>query len=158
MELARVNDRRKLIEVAADKDTIQSGPAFDDDEEITPDHEARIYGYYGLQHPGYGEGTGGYGDYYASDPTETRTGEDLAGAVDAEYGQRREESHEQPLQGSSPGGTGRGYAGTPSEGTGSSTDLGGTGEPAQTGDYEQPAAGQRESGSVRVYKRVQTSR
>ena len=52
MELARVNDRRKLIEVAADKDTIRSGPAFDDDEEITPEHESRIYGYYGLEHPG----------------------------------------------------------------------------------------------------------
>src|SRR3712207_9169124 len=47
MELVRVNDKRKLIEVAADKDTIRSGPAFDDDEEITPEHESRIYGYYG---------------------------------------------------------------------------------------------------------------
>jgi hypothetical protein len=78
MELARVNDRRKLIEVAADKHTVTEGPAFGDDEEITPDHEARIYGYYGLQHPGLQEGRGGYGDYYASDPAEGHTGEDLA--------------------------------------------------------------------------------
>jgi hypothetical protein len=100
MEIARVNDRRKLIEVAAEKHTITEGPAFDDDEEITRDHEARIYGYYGLQHPGYQEGTGGYGDYYASDTTaEARTGDDLAGSVDTEYGQRREESLEQPAQG-----------------------------------------------------------
>src|ERR671920_1626368 len=97
MEIARVNDRRKLIEVAVDRHTITEGPAFDDDEEITRDHEARIYGYYGLQHPGFQEGTGGYGDYYASE-TVGRTGDDLAGAGDTEYGQRREES----LQDSTP--------------------------------------------------------
>jgi hypothetical protein len=132
MEIARVNDRRKLIEVAADRHTITEGPAFDDDEEITRDHEARIYGYYGLQHPGFQEGTGGYRDYYASDaPAEERTGEDLAGAVDTEYGQRREESLEDSTQGTS------------------------TGEPAQeAGDREQTGAG--EQGSVRVYKRVRT--
>ena len=77
MEIARVNDRRKLIEVATDRHTITEGPAFDDNEEITRDHEARIYGYYGLHHPGFQEGTGGYGDYYASE-TEGRTGDDLA--------------------------------------------------------------------------------
>src|ERR671911_3117848 len=102
MEIARVNDLRKLIEVAVDRHTITEGPAFDDDEEITRDHEARIYGYYGLQHPGFREGTGGYGDYYASE-TEGRTGDDLAGAVDTEYGQRREESLEDSRQGTSTG-------------------------------------------------------
>jgi hypothetical protein len=134
MELARVNDRRKLIEVAADKDTIKDGPAFDDDEEITPDHEARIYGYYGLQHPGFQEGRGGYGDYYDSDPT--RTGEDLSGLVDTEYGERREESTASPTQGTSSG----------------------AGGPAQTGDREQTDTGDRGTGSVRVYKRVRIGR
>ena len=43
MEIARVNDRRKLIEVAADKDAIKDALAFDDGREITPDHESRIY-------------------------------------------------------------------------------------------------------------------
>ena len=142
MELARVNDRRKLIEVAADKHTVTEGPAFGDDEEITPDHEARIYGYYGLQHPGFQEGRGGYGDYYASDPAEGHTGEDLAGSVDTEYGQRREESVEQPAQGVSSGEPAPDYPDT-TEGTGSS---GGT-----------DVAGEQGTGSVRVYKRVRTS-
>jgi hypothetical protein len=142
MELARVNDRRKLIEVAADKDTVTEGPAFDDDEEITPDHEARIYGYYGLQHPGLEEGRGSYGDYYASDPAHTRTGEDLSGLVDTEYGERREESLEQPAQGASTG-------------------AADTGEPATTGGYEQTDAGEQGTGeqgtgSLRVFKRVRT--
>jgi hypothetical protein len=139
MELARVNDRRKLIEVAADKHTVTEGPAFDDNEEITPDHEARIYGYYGLQHPGYQQGRGGYGDYYASE-TE-RTGEDLSGSVDTEYGERREEALEQPAQGTtSSGGSGQ-------EDT---ADEAGTAEPARTGD------GEGETSSVRVHKRVRT--
>ena len=30
-EMARVNDARQLIEVAADKETIKTGPTFDDD-------------------------------------------------------------------------------------------------------------------------------
>lgn len=132
MEIARVNDRRKLIEVATDRHTITEGPAFDDNEEITRDHEARIYGYYGLHHPGFHEGTGGYGDYYASE-TEGRTGDDLAGAVDTEYGQRREESLEDSRQGTS------------------------TGEPAPDHpDTSGASAG--EQGGVRVYKRVRTGR
>ena len=141
MELARVNDRRKLIEVAADKHTVTEAPTFDDNEEITPDHEARIYGYFGLEHPGLREGRGGYGDYYASD-TQTRTGEDLAGSVDTEYGQRREESVEQPTQGVSSGEPAPDYPDT-TEGTGS---RGGT-----------DATGEQGTGSVRVYKRVRTS-
>ena len=151
MELARVNDRRKLIEVAADKHTITEGPAFDDDEEITRDHEARIYGYYGLQHPGFQEGRGGYGDYYASG-TGGRTGEDLAGSVDTEYGQRREESPEHPTQGPFSGETDQDYSGTTTGGTESSGDLGGKSEPAQSG-----GTGEQGTGSVRVYKRVRTS-
>ena len=142
MELARVNDRRKLIEVAADKYTVTEGPAFGDDEEITPDHEARIYGYYGLQHPGFQEGRGGYGDYYASDPAEGHTGEDLTGSVDTEYGQRREEYLEQPAQGVSSGEPAPDYPDT-TEGTGSSSGT--------------DAAGEQGTGSVRVYKRVRTS-
>ena len=142
MELARVNDRRKLIEVAADKYTVTEGPAFGDDEEITPDHEAKIYGYYGLQHPGFQEGRGGYGDYYASDPAEGHTGEDLAGSVDTEYGQRREEYLEQPAQGVSSGEPAPDYPDT-TEGAGSSSGT--------------DAAGEQGTGSVRVYKRVRTS-
>ncbi len=150
MELVRVNDRRKLIEVAADKDTIQSGPAFDDNEEITPDHESRIYGYYGLEHPGSGQERGGYGDYYPS-----HTDEDLAGSVDTDYGERREES----LEGStSSGAVDQGYPSTTAGGTAPRGDLGGTGETARSGEAQQAGSGGREAGSLRVYKRVRTGR
>jgi hypothetical protein len=144
MELVRVNDRRKLIEVAADKDTIRSGPAFDDDEEITPEHESRIHGYYGLEHPGSEQERGGYGDYYPS-----HTDEDLAGSVDTEYGERRDESLERPTGSTPPGATDRDYTSTqPSSSPGS------TGETRWVEEDQQAGAGETETGTVRVRKRV----
>ena len=49
MEIVRINDRRKLVEVAADKDTIQEAPTFDNNKDITPEYEDRIYGYFGYE-------------------------------------------------------------------------------------------------------------
>jgi hypothetical protein len=151
MELVRVNDRRKLIEVAADKDTIRSGPAFDDDEEITPEHESRIYGYYGLEHSGSEQERGGYGDYYPS-----HTDEDLAGSVDTEYGERREESLERSTESTSSGAPDRDYSSTGTQP--SSSGLGSTGETRWIEGDQQAGAGEQETGVVRVHKRVQTNR
>jgi hypothetical protein len=151
MELVRVNDRRKLIEVAADKDTIHSGPAFDDDEEITPEHESRIYGYYGLEHSGSEQERGGYGDYYRS-----HTDEDLAGSVDTEYGERREESLERSTESTSSGAPDRDYSSTGTQP--SSSGLGSTGETRWIEEDQQAGAGEQETGVVRVHKRVQTNR
>jgi hypothetical protein len=33
-QMVRVNDRRQVIEVAAEKETVKNGPTFDDDSEI----------------------------------------------------------------------------------------------------------------------------
>ena len=46
IELVRVNDKRKLIEVEADKNTIKEGPTFSDDREITSEFEQRVLSYY----------------------------------------------------------------------------------------------------------------
>ena len=106
MEMVRVNDQRKLIEVAADKDTINNAPAFDAEEEITPDQEDRAYRHFGLERAGTPGVRGGYGEYYPSDVTgggssdhpeasgefseeSYRHGERDRGAVDTEYGERR---------------------------------------------------------------------
>ncbi len=53
-EVLRVNDRRKLVEVAADRGLIQAAPAFDDDQEITPELEGRIRRHFGLKEPAAG--------------------------------------------------------------------------------------------------------
>ena len=65
MDLARVNDERQLIEVAADKETVKSGPSFDDDREITPDFEIEVYSYFGLQRSDATEN----GAYYSDEET-----------------------------------------------------------------------------------------
>src|SRR5918994_844088 len=40
---------------------------FDDDEDITPDYEERVYSHYGLQRAQTGGEGSGYGDYYGDD-------------------------------------------------------------------------------------------
>ncbi len=50
-QMARVNDARQLIEVAAEKERLKNGPTFDEDREITPEFENEVYSYYGLKRP-----------------------------------------------------------------------------------------------------------
>jgi uncharacterized protein (TIGR02271 family) len=71
-QMARVNDARQLIEVAADKETLKNGPTFDDDREITPEFENEIYSYYGLQRASTIEESGTYGAHYAAQSTQTK--------------------------------------------------------------------------------------
>ena len=87
IELVRVNDRRKLVEVATDEEAIKHAPTFDDDGDITPDYEDRVHGYFGLQRPAHMQGSGGYGGYYDS-PTDPSREEELRRSVDTEYGER----------------------------------------------------------------------
>ncbi len=102
MDIARVNDRRKLIEVAADRDMIKDAPTFDNKEEMTPDHEHRIHSYFGLERPNSWNERGGYGDYYQSGASgEGYTREELERSVDTEYGERMEESPQSPMESTS---------------------------------------------------------
>jgi PRC-barrel domain len=70
-EMARVNDARQVIVVAADKETLKNGPTFDDDREITPEFENEVYSYYGLQRPSTIEQSGTYGAHSAEQSTQT---------------------------------------------------------------------------------------
>src|SRR5918998_582969 len=68
-EIATVDENDRRIEVSVDKAQAKEGPSFDDDEDITPDYEERVYSHYGLQraHTGGEQQRGGYGDYYGDD-------------------------------------------------------------------------------------------
>src|ERR671921_2364230 len=70
--MARVNDARQVIKVAADKETLKNGPTFDDDREITPEFEYEVYSYYGLQRASTTEDSSTYGAYYTEQSTQTR--------------------------------------------------------------------------------------
>ena len=70
-QMARVNDARQVIEVAADKETLKNGPTFDDDREITPAFENEVYSYYGLKRPSTIEQSGTYAAHSAEQSTQT---------------------------------------------------------------------------------------
>jgi len=61
MDIVRVNEGDRSIEVAESKDYVKDAPSFDDDEDITPDYEESIRSYFGLE--SLGTSRGGYGAY-----------------------------------------------------------------------------------------------
>jgi uncharacterized protein (TIGR02271 family) len=139
LRMARVNDARQLIEVAADKETLKNGPTFDDDREITPQFENEIYSYYGLKRTQTIGNSGSYGSYYSDEGTVGR------GMImgDTETGEFREHAaHDEGVHQS------RG------------DDLADEDELRVQRSEEELIAGtrQREAGSIRVRKRVRTDR
>jgi hypothetical protein len=71
LQMARVNDARQVIKVAADKETLKQGPTFDEDREITPEFENELYSYYGLKRPSTIEQSGTYAAHSAEQSTQT---------------------------------------------------------------------------------------
>src|SRR5687767_11404070 len=62
MDIVRVNEGERTIEVSESKDHVRNAPSFDDDEDITPDYEDRIRSHFGLESVGTSS-RGGYGAY-----------------------------------------------------------------------------------------------
>jgi len=52
MDIVRVNEGEKSIEVSDSKDHVRSAPSFDDDEDISPDYEDLIRSHFGLESVG----------------------------------------------------------------------------------------------------------
>src|SRR5919205_3809949 len=73
MDIVRVNEDDRSIEVSDSKDHVKSAPSFDDDEDITPDYENRIRSYFGLESLGTSEG--GHGAYTGANDAEDDTRE-----------------------------------------------------------------------------------
>jgi len=85
-ELLRVDEERRVIEVSELKDRVKDAPNFDDDQDITPAHEARVYEHFGLERRGESGERGGYGPYYSDSTSETRP--DAAPSVSPGYRER----------------------------------------------------------------------
>jgi len=49
VELVRINDRRRLVEVAAEAETIKHAPHFGHEETVSPEVEDRVRTYFGLE-------------------------------------------------------------------------------------------------------------
>jgi hypothetical protein len=81
MEAAQVDKRRHVVEVSQPKSMVKEGPAFDDDEEITPEHEQRVREHYGLNGRKSSADRGGYGDYRPGGGPTTGTEKATSGAT-----------------------------------------------------------------------------
>jgi hypothetical protein len=80
-QMAKVNDARQLIEVAADKETLKNAPTFDDDREITPQFENEVYSYYSLKRSSTIEHSGTYAAHSAEQSTQTTSRTKQAGGT-----------------------------------------------------------------------------
>ena len=140
MDIVRVNEVEKALEVSESKDHVKDAPSFDDDEDITPEYENRIRSHFGLESPtDTSRSRGLYGAYSdtAGEEHEGRTDysdqaeptDRESSAVDTEYGERTGTS-----------GSAEGFGGGESTGDG-----GPSGSPAtpQTGETETFEEGDR---------------
>jgi uncharacterized protein (TIGR02271 family) len=147
-DIATINNEQGFIEVSQPKSTVQDGPAFDDDREITPEYENEVRSYYGL---GPIESSGSYGDYEGTNghsgagTTDSTTAGTVGSGMsmgDTETGEFRE--HDRNQEGlSQPG-----------------SDLEDEDELRVQRSEEELRAGtrEREAGAMKVRKRVRTDR
>ena len=125
VEVVRVDQQRSRIEVSVDKATAKDGPAFDTDEEITPEAEERVRRHYGLEgRQGAAQG-GGYGDYYRNEKDTTSRPADAAGATGEER-RSGDRDLDRDREGATTGGTGESRD---REGVDTVPGRAGTGEP-----------------------------
>jgi hypothetical protein len=164
MDIVRVNEGERTIEVSESKDHVRNAPSFDDDEDITPDYEDRIRSHFGLEsvgtssHGGYSGASGGdYADR-EREPQDYETEDDSTdyddrSTADPEYGERMESTERGEDSRDATG-----YAGESSEGRSS---IGSTGAFADETSREAPAARHteetetfQEGGRTKIRRRV----
>jgi uncharacterized protein (TIGR02271 family) len=141
--VTRADEEGGYLEVGVDKETAASGPAFADDQEITPEQERQVRGHYGIEQAA--EDRGAYGDYHAGvGQTGATAGPGNLGAAtggDDTGGSRERRDEREPLSRSES-------------------------KPAAEGEIrvqrseEELVAGtrEREAGAMRIRKRVRTER
>jgi uncharacterized protein (TIGR02271 family) len=139
-DITTVDSERGFIEVSQPKSTVQDGPAFDDDREITPEYENEVRSYYGLDAVTGTEDRGTYADYSSGD----------LGAVGP--GMREGDTETGEFRGHSEDDEGVNQS--------SGSDLEDEDELRVQRSEEELAAGtrEREAGQLKVRKRVRTDR
>jgi PRC-barrel domain len=147
MDIVRVNEADRAIEVSESKDRVKDAPSFDDDEDITPEYEDRIRSHFGLQSRDPSQTRGSYGA--VSDRTRREGDRDYSDRdrTDQEYSDRGDRAERE----SSAGATGAA--------TGGSAGVSRRGEP--TGDRTTPVTRQteetetfEEGGRTKVRRRI----
>jgi sporulation protein YlmC with PRC-barrel domain len=107
MDIVRVNEADRAVEVSESKDHVKNAPSFDDDEDITHEYEERIRNHFGLQTVEPSQTRGSYGAYSGSggagagaSATDRGTTEGREGTQpgDAYSGAGDEESRRDPVE------------------------------------------------------------
>jgi sporulation protein YlmC with PRC-barrel domain len=151
MDIVRVKEADKSLEVSESKDHVKDAPSFDDDEDITPEYEERIRSHFGLgsqSSPGSYSGTGGGGE--DSDRDEGSTGG--PSGADTGHGDRTGTS----TGSTTPGAAGRFESGGSSEestGTEGSTEEGATSGSPRVRETEETETFE-EGGRTKVRRRI----
>ena len=147
VDIVRVNDKRRLVEIAADKETVKNGPTFSDDREITSEFERQVFDYYRVETRQASIESEAYGAYYSNATGRDRVDLQPGSRVDIATGDV--ERRERPI---SPG-----HEGPAKPGGDRTADEN---EIRVQRNEEELVAGtrQREAGSVNVRKRVRTDR
>jgi sporulation protein YlmC with PRC-barrel domain len=157
MEIVRVNEAEKAIEVSDSKDHVQDAPTFGDDDEVTSEYENRIRSHFGLESLASSSSGSGYGAYSGtSSGTEyggegesredaTTAGQDYrtddeSSSVDTQYGERTGSSTTSSTSGDTDYDQQRSESssGTAARSSGVSAESFGNGE--STGDQESSGA------------------
>jgi hypothetical protein len=87
MDIVRVNEADKSLEVSESKDTVKDAPSFDDDEDITPEYEDRIRSHFGLESSTDASRSRGSYDAYSGTGDDEHEG-------DREYSGRSDQAYE----------------------------------------------------------------
>lgn len=159
MDIVRVNEVDKALEVSEAKDHVKDAPSFDDDEDITPEYEDRIRSHFGLESSAdTSSSRGSYGANSGAGDEEQDRGysdQDLATAGDsADRGPSTVDTNYAEREGSSTGTTG-GSTGGSAEGfgRGEPADVRGTGEAPGTRQTEESETFE-EGGRPKVRRRI----
>jgi len=94
VEIVRVNDKRRLIEISETKETISHAPHFGQDEDVTPELEDRVRNYFGLESLLPSQGPEASHPSAVSGGTPVGTDE----RVDLEPGERARAQEKRPLR------------------------------------------------------------
>jgi uncharacterized protein (TIGR02271 family) len=146
IELVHINHQRKFVEVEADKNTIKEGPTFGDDREITSEFDQRVLNYYGIEIGQASAERRAYGATYYPDAADDRQ----VGLLPEERVAGTRERSGEDRVGSLRGGTDRGSHGKLA--SGDELRVQRVEEELRAGTRE------RETGGVRVRKKVRTDR
>jgi sporulation protein YlmC with PRC-barrel domain len=157
MDIVRVNEEDRAIEVSESKDHVKDAPSFDD-EDITPEYEERIRSHFGLQAH---EPSGSRGAYAGSSGAAAGAHEGRESDQDyssQEYQDRDDSGQaERADSGSSAGGAAsrfeRGSSTEGSAGSGESTEQGGATGTPRTRETEESETFE-EGGRTKVRRRI----